>query len=129
MSLVGMIRSDYQEFISMHSHEYPKELIQSLKSTERAPLFLNSLAKEISIMEMRQGLKMDRMKIKTIVYDMTKTFLALLKRKADEASMSEMEKIRLLNEANSKRIISDEVAKEYQKNLEMDKVIEIKDRS
>lgn len=116
---------DYQEYVSLHGSKYPDELIRGLKHHERVPAFINNLIKELHTMEHRQRIKLSRRKIKEIVYDVTRTFLILVKRRADEMAMSHAERARLIAEANSKNSVSDEHAKEIVKELVMDKVVEV----
>jgi cell division protein FtsB len=89
---------------------------------------VNSLIKEFHIMEHRQRIKLSRRKIKEIVYELTKSFLALLKRRGDELAMSAAEQARLIAEANSKMAVRDDEAKELAKELEHDQVIAATDR-
>lgn len=124
-----MVRHDYKEYVSLHRNEYPSDLIDSLKTTERIPQLFDNLAREIKVTEKNSRIKLDRMKIKSIVYSMTEMFLTLLKRKADEMQMSESEKTRLINDDKKARSISDETAAEYEKELLADKVIISDDRT
>lgn len=90
MTLKEMIRSDFEEFIRLDP-SVPEGLKNSLRLKERSPVFLNNLVVEIENCD-RMGIQIDRMKIKGIVYDMAKTFVGLLKVKADEMHMSDLAK-------------------------------------
>lgn len=121
MSMMKYVRDDYREYVELHRFTMPRELYESLKTHERIPTLFDNLSRELDIIEKRLGL--DRMKIKSIVYDMTKVFINMLRVMADEKSLSDAEKTRRVNEALAKKMISEELAMEYQKNLEVDKVV------
>jgi hypothetical protein len=119
----NLIIADYQEFIALHGHEFPDDMIRALKANERVPLFLNNLVKEITIAEHRRKVNLKRSDIKMIVYDMTRSFLKLIKRRADEMQMSDLEKSRLVAEEAKRHSVNAEEAAELTKELTYDKVI------
>ncbi len=125
MSLKDLIRSDYKEYIAMFGHQFPTELIRSLKHHERVPVFVDNLSKQLQLIERRKKIRLDRVKVKDIVYDMTKNFLTLLNRRADEMAMSDLEKRRLVMEEAKRHSVGEEEAAEIQKELEHDKVITV----
>ena len=107
----------------MFGHQFPNELIRSLKHHERVPVFVDNLSKQLQMIERRKKISLDRIKVKDIVYDMTKNFLTLLNRRADEMAMSDLEKRRLVMEEAKRHSVGEEEAAEIKKELEHDKII------
>lgn len=95
MDIRQIVNEDFQEFILMDP-SVPNDLRDSLRVKERSPLFINNLVGQIhEVIRVKPHIKLDRMKIKNLVYDMTKMFVHLLKVKADEMIASEAEKSRI----------------------------------
>lgn len=88
MSLKAYILADYQEAIALNT-SIPAELRRSLKTNERVPIFLERLAAQLDQIE-RRKLNLSRMRIKSIVYDMTDFFVNNLKRKIDMDTKSKI---------------------------------------
>jgi hypothetical protein len=94
MILKELVRADYKEFIETDL-SVPSDLRTALKSNERVPLFIDRVSEEIRKAEsvlLRRGKKMDRVKIKLLVHEMTKIFIHLVKTRANENYMSEASK-------------------------------------
>ncbi len=92
MSLKSMIFSDYQERLSL-SPDIPSGLRDALKNHERVPLFVDNLVKELNLIPASR--KLDRIKIKNLVYQMTDLFINNAKQAAEDKYKSEIEKHRL----------------------------------
>ncbi len=88
MNLRDIVIADLQEFILIDPF-VPAELRTSLKIKERVPAFVDRLVAEITAVE-RQGIIIDRQKIKGMVYDCTKMFVHMLKIQVDQAQMSDI---------------------------------------
>lgn len=101
MDVRQMVITDYQERVAMRD-DIPSELKRALKSHERVPLFVDNLTREINKIpearakaKIRRAFKMDRMKLKNIVYDLTDIFINNVKAMAEQKAMSEAEQERL----------------------------------
>lgn len=90
-----MIISDFQECVALM--QIDPELKRALRTNERVPLFVDNLVREVKACErvmFMKGKRLDRKKIKDMVYSMTTIFCKGLEAKAQAAYASEMEKIR-----------------------------------
>lgn len=88
MSVQEYVRDDFEEFIRLDP-SVPKELRDSLRLKERTPKFLDNLTDEIIKCELA-GIKLDRMKIKQMVYSLAAFFVRALKTQAEEMAMSDL---------------------------------------
>ena len=87
-----MVLADYAEFIRMDP-SVPNELRDSLRVHERTPIFIERIVGQIKEIErLKPHIKLDRMKIKKLVYDMTQLYIALVKKQVDEMRMSDLAK-------------------------------------
>jgi DNA gyrase/topoisomerase IV subunit B len=109
-----LVEADYQEYLSLNKSQMPEGLYQSLKAHERIPMLFVNLSKELETIE-RRTKSLDRMKIKQVTYDMAQFFINCVKTQADEKQMSDAMKSALV--ANSKKMITEEEACEYTKEL------------
>lgn len=89
-SLRQMIISDYQERV-MTNPSIPSELKVSLKSHERVPVFVDNLVGEIN--RFPSKIKIDRVKLKSLVYDMTDVFVLGVKATAEDRYKSDLDKM------------------------------------
>jgi hypothetical protein len=106
MTLRELIRADFDEFIRLDP-SVPEALKNSLRLTERVPAFVDKLTNEVKNAE-RAGHRLDRLKIKEMVYSLTGLFVHLLKTKANEMEMSDMAK-----SAMKTSIEGDEIIKKF----------------
>ncbi len=90
MTTIEIIREDFAEFIRVDP-SVPEELRNSLRLTERVPKFVDNLAEQIHQIEAR-GIKLDRAKLKMMVYSLSGMFVHMLKTKANQMQMSEIAK-------------------------------------
>lgn len=91
MSLLrNQIIADYQERVAFDM-SIPSELKVSLKSHERVPMFVDNLVKQINLFPKNH--KMDRVKLKQLVYAMTDVFVLAVKRTAEDRYRSDMDKM------------------------------------
>lgn len=91
------IEDDYREAVQLLP-EIPEELRKALKTHERVPKFFEGLQKEFATIEQRK-IKMTREDVKKVVYDLTMVFVACLKRRVDEQSMSDLGRLISKNKA------------------------------
>lgn len=92
MNYREMIVSDFRERVFLNS-EIPSELKSALKYNERVPLFIDNLNAEINkIVNSRKTFKLDRYKLKMIVYDLTDMFCMAVKSEAENRYKSDLEK-------------------------------------
>lgn len=110
MTLREIVRTDFAEYIKVDPN-VPEDLRRSLKTHERVPAFVDRLAMELKQVE-DQGIKLDRLKIKMVVYDLTAVFVSLLKHRANEMEMSDIAK------THARRVIQDqeEILDRFDKN-------------
>lgn len=94
MDVKTLCRDDYQEYITLR--EMPTELRRALKSHERVPVFIDNLAKELYHLPF----PVSRETIKKCVYDLTEVFVRLVIKQSDERVMSDVEKMRRIQEAD-----------------------------
>lgn len=91
-SIREMILADYNERIQT-VQGIPDDLRRALKDHERVPLFVENLTREIKkIEQVKPKFKMDRVKLKSLVYDMTDVFWRAVKTTAEDKYKSEIEK-------------------------------------
>jgi bacterioferritin (cytochrome b1) len=91
-SIREMILADYQERI-LTVQGIPDDLRRALKDHERVPLFVENLTREIKkIEQVKPKFKMDRVKLKSLVYDMTDVFWRAVKTTAEDKYKSEIER-------------------------------------
>lgn len=90
MTIQEMVRADFEEFIRLDP-AVPPELKTSLRLKERVPDFMDRLAKEIAQVE-AGGIKLDRHKIKQLVYNLSAFFVHCMKVQADQMYMSDIAK-------------------------------------
>lgn len=88
MDLRQMIIQDYQEKVAMM--DIPSDLKTALKSHERVPQFVDNLLKEIN--NFPRKLKVNRYKLKSLVYDMTELFIKGVETTSKVRQMSEIER-------------------------------------
>lgn len=119
--MINLVKEDYKEYLMINKSSLPDGLYESLKCNDRMPIFFFNLAKELT--DVDRKFRLDRLKIKDIVYSFAGQFVFLVKRMAEEKYMTLAEKQRLVKDFDSKKIISDEVATAYKENLEKDGVI------
>lgn len=92
MTVREMVLSDYRERVSLNPN-IPGELRSALKTHERVPVFVDNLCKEIAKFDrLPKKIKIDRMKLKKLVYDMTDMFCLAVKSEADNRYKSDIEK-------------------------------------
>jgi hypothetical protein len=108
-----MVRSDFKEFIETDV-SVPSDLRAALKSNERVPLFMDKLSDEIRKADAvirRRGGTMDRVKIKMLVFELTKQFVHFVKIKCEEHHMSD-----LAQKAIKTEVEGDELTKKLDDN-------------
>ncbi len=103
MTNLEIIRSDFEEFIRLDP-SVPEGLRNSLRLTERVPAFVDNLAKEIAMVE-RRGIKLDRLKIKELVYSLSAFFVHNLRTKADQMHMSDLAKTAIRTKTEGDELI------------------------
>jgi len=100
MTLRDMVRADFAEFVKVDP-AVPEDLRRALRTNERVPGFIDRLAQELQQVE-DNGIKLDRLKIKMVVYELTATFVGLLKHRANEMEMSDIAK------SHARRVIQEQ---------------------
>lgn len=98
MDIKQMIRADYQERVALRQ-DIPSEFKKSLKTHERIPVFVDNLAKEIGkIPDARRKngqplrWKLDRRKLKDLVYSMTDLFISSALKHCEDRHKSDLQK-------------------------------------
>jgi hypothetical protein len=89
MGLREYIIDDYRERIELRS-DIPSELKKSLRTNERVPVFIDNLKKAID--GIPRKIKIDRMKLKNLVYDMTDIFINNVRTHCEQKHMSILER-------------------------------------
>lgn len=92
MTLREMVVADYQERVALCS--VPEDLKRSLKAHERVPQFVDNLVNEINRFPTK--IKVDRVKLKYLVHQMTDIFILAVKTTAENKFKSEIEKNAIL---------------------------------
>lgn len=82
-----IIRKAYQAQI--REGGYNSELIRALRVHERVPVFIDNMAKEFST---QKGMKFNRDQIEFAAREMTKVFVIMVERQAEERLMSPLAK-------------------------------------
>lgn len=74
MNIRNMVMEDFRERVKLNPN-ISGELKAALKTNERVPQFVDNLTAEINkIFNSRRNYKLDRAKLKNLVYDLTDTF-------------------------------------------------------
>jgi hypothetical protein len=102
-SLRKTVVADYQEAVKLI--EMPHELRRALKANDRVPGFLVKLEKELAKVHPKL---LNRLTIKTTVYDMTTLFVKGVLAKRDFEHASKLEQIRRQNVLDTKQELSDQ---------------------
>jgi hypothetical protein len=89
MTLRDQIISDYRERVALNP-DIPSELRRSLNTHERVPVFVDNLLNEIR--KFPKNIKLDRMKLKSLVYSMTDVFILAVKTVAENRYKTDIEK-------------------------------------
>ncbi len=105
MNLKNLIRSDYSEYVRLS--KYPGELKDSLKTSDRVPVFVDNLVEEFKKMELA-GIIYNRNTIKDVTYNMTEIFL--------KACMANVEKMYASDMEKERQKAADEAAKKFDKD-------------
>ena len=112
MTLLEYIRADYKEYITLHCDN--SELKSALRTHERVPVFLDGLH-----LELAKHKNLNRDTIKFATYEMTKLFLEMIRKKAQEKLMSDLEKA----EAKKKLDEAKAFEEQTQKMSELDQIV------
>ncbi len=92
MTIRDMVIYDYAEYVALHKHEINSDLVQSLKTHERYPTFIDSITGQIQDADKRMGITLDRQYIKEIVYSCTEQFIWCIEKKAEKDHASQATK-------------------------------------
>lgn len=101
MNLREFVIKEYQATVQNHPNLHP-ELKRALKTNERVPKFIDSLVGELSKPALKNK---SNNQIRDVVHDSTLFFLNLIKQKADEQMMSDIQKMKIQQEIADKAII------------------------
>lgn len=123
MAIKKYIKDDFFEYLDLNKSSMKPGLYLALKKNHRVPKLFENLEQAFYMLQMRNKVKLTRLKIKNIVYDMTKMFVAQVEKHADETALSQLERSRLVSEHNNRLPISDDCAKDISEELKFNEVI------
>lgn len=92
MSLRRIALHDFDEWVKLNGHKYPRDLIEGLKKHPRFDKFIDNIAFQLKIISNRKIFSNRRQILKTAVYNMAQLFAELVVIHRNEYLMSDIAK-------------------------------------
>ena len=99
MSLRRIALADFDEWVRLNGHKYPKDLIDGLTRHPRFTRFIDTMVSQLQIIMNRKVFVHRRRLLKEATYCMAELFATLIKQHRDEHLMNDITKSMLRKEA------------------------------
>lgn len=99
MSLRRIALADFNEWVALNGHKYPRDLLETLSKDPRFDKFIDNIASQLTLIANRKMFANRRHILKQATYCMAELFATLVKQHRDEHLMNDITKSMLLKEA------------------------------